>query len=139
MDNLKAFLSDNQKIENQKFVVSERFKDENNKPIQWEIKAITAEEDEQIRQMCTKKINTKSGIPIEQLDTNKYMCELAATCTVYPNLLDTQLQDSYGVKGEGNLLKKMLIAGEYTNYVSEIQKINGFNISMNELVEEAKN
>ena len=67
------------------------------------------------------------------------MGKLAARCTVYPNLNDASLQDSYGVMGADALLKKMLTAGEYAEYLMKIQEINGFDVSFEDKVEEAKN
>ena len=64
---------------------------------------------------------------------------LAATCTVYPDLNNLDLQDSYGVMGAEELLKVMLLPGEYANYLGKVQEICGFDKNMNDLVEEAKN
>lgn len=140
MSDLKAFLcSDNIKLENEKFILSTRFRDEKGKAIEWEIRAITAKEDEEIRSMCTKMVNTQKGIPLPELDTNKYMGKLAARCTVYPNLLNAELQDSYNVKGEDELLKAMLTPGEYMAYLTSIQDINGFNGTLRGMVIQAKN
>ena len=41
--------------------------------------------------------------------------------------------------GADILLKTMLTAGEYAGYIEKIQQINGFDASMEELEEEAKN
>lgn len=140
MNNLSGFLAQNAiKVENIKYVASKRFLDENTNPIEWEIKAISGKEDEEIRNSCSKKIKTKQGTTVHELDTNKYVGRIVTACTVYPNLLDAKLQDSYGVMGEDELIKVMLNPGEYMSYVSKVQEINGFNISIEELVEEAKN
>ena len=37
------------------------------------------------------------------------------------------------------LLKEILNIGEYNNYLSKVQEVNGFDTTMDELVEEAKN
>ena len=58
---------------------------------------------------------------------------------MFPNLKDKELQDSYGVMGDDKLLKTMLTAGEYANYLEKVQEVNGFDVPMDELVEEAKN
>ena len=68
-----------------------------------------------------------------------YLGKMAAACTVYPDLTDAELQNSYGVMGEDALLKEILNIGEYNNYLSKVQEVNGFDTSMDELVEEAKN
>ena len=56
-----------------------------------------------------------------------------------PNLNDKELQDSYHVMGADTLLKAMLTAGEYANYLERVQEVNGFDVPMEELVEDVKN
>ena len=58
---------------------------------------------------------------------------------MYPNLLDAELQDSYKVKTPEDLLRAMLTSGEYAEYLQTIQNMNGYDISTEELVDEAKN
>jgi hypothetical protein len=58
---------------------------------------------------------------------------------VFPNLNDAELQDSYGVKSADELLKKMLLPGEYSEYKAKVMEVNGYDMSMEELVDEAKN
>lgn len=142
MSNLKAFLSQNAvKEENVKLVASKRFLDEEGKPMEWEIKAITSEEDEQIRRLCTRKVQVvgKRGQFTQETDFNAYVGKLAAACTVFPNLKDVELQDSYHVMGDDLLLKTMLKAGEYADYLGKVQEVNGFEQTLEDLVDEAKN
>ena len=133
---LTAFLNPI-KEENKKVVVSKRFVDAEGKPIKWEIRAITAEEDEALRKSCTRKVQVpgKKGQFTQEIDTNEYLGLLAVTCTVFPNLNDAELQNAYGVMGADALLKKMLNAGEYTSFLANIQEMNGFDTSMDELVD----
>ncbi|MGN7402734.1 phage tail assembly chaperone [Cytobacillus praedii] len=142
MNKLSAFLSQNAvKVENVKYAVSKRFLDENKKPMEWEICSITSTEDEDIRKACTKKVPVpgKRNQFVPETDYNAYLGKLAAKCTVFPNLNDVELQNSYGVMGDDALLKTMLTPGEYADYVAKIQEVNGFEATMEELVEEAKN
>ena len=64
---------------------------------------------------------------------------MAAACTVFPNLMDAELQDSYKVKTPEDLLRSMLTSGEYAEYLQTIQSMNGYDASMDEMVEDAKN
>jgi len=41
--------------------------------------------------------------------------------------------------GEEALIKKMLLPGEYADYLGKIQEINGFDISFEDKKDEAKN
>jgi hypothetical protein len=142
MSNLSAFLSQNAvKIENEKHVVSDRFIDENKEAIKWEVQSITSQEDELLRKSCTKRVQVpgKKNQFTNETDYNKYLGLLAVKCTVFPNLNDAELQNSYAVMGADALLKTMLLPGEYADYLALVQKINGFEQSFEEKVEEAKN
>jgi hypothetical protein len=142
MGNLSAFLAENaKKVENIKHVVSKRFIDENGNPIKWEITCITSQEDEALRKNYTKRVQIpgKRNQYTTETDYNLYLGKLAAKCTVFPNLNDAELQNSYGVMGDDALLKVMLTPGEYADYLTKIQEVNGFDTSFDELVDEAKN
>lgn len=141
-NNLTAFLAENAiKVQNIKFVASKRFIDENKKPIEWEIRCLTSKEDEEIRKECTKRVQVpgKRGQYTLDTDYNMYIGKLASRCTVYPNLNSVELQNSYKVMGDDVLLKTMLTAGEYADYMNKVQEVNGFDISFDDKVEEAKN
>ena len=141
MSDFAVFMAGNaQKVETVKYVASKRFGTKN-KPVEWEIKPIDSDLDEAIRKECTKKVPIagKRGQYTQETDTDKYIAKMCAACTVYPNLNDAELQDSYGVKSADALLKKMLKAGEYTEYKAKVMEINGYDMSMEELVDEAKN
>lgn len=68
-----------------------------------------------------------------------YLGKLAVACTVFPNLNDKELQDSYKVMGADALLKTMLTPGEYAEYLTKIQEVCGFDTTMQDEVDEAKN
>ncbi len=139
MSGLNAFLSQNAiKAENEKHIISDRFVDEKGNPIHWEIRALTAEEDEALRKSCTKKIRNK-GIITQETNYEEYMAKLIVECVVFPNLRDKELQESYGVLGADKLVKKMLTSGEYAELLEKVQEVNGFDVGMDELVEEVKN
>ena len=140
---IKAFLKQNAlECENEKYVASDRFIDDNKKPIEWEIKPISTDEDAQLRDEHMKMQEVASGkkrIKVPQLNQSAYLCALAVRCPVSPNLNSAELQDSYGVKGAERLLKRMLTPGEYYAYLEEIQRVNGFDIGLVDKVEDAKN
>lgn len=142
MGNLSYFLASNVvKEENIKYVATTRIVDEDKKPVEWEIECVTSEEDEAIRKSCTRKVQVpgKKNLFQPETDFDKYLGLLAVRCTVYPDLNNAELQDSYKVMGADKLLKTMLKPGEYQDYVNKIQEINGFQVSMQDLVDEAKN
>lgn len=141
MGNLAAFLAENAiKTENTKYVASKRYVGEDGEPIEWEIQCITSTEDEELRKSCTKKVQVpgKRNMYVPETDFNKYLGMLAVKCTVYPNMNDVELQNSYGVMGGDTLLKTMLTPGEYADYLAKVQEINGFQ-TFQDQVDEAKN
>jgi hypothetical protein len=141
MSDFSVFMAGNvAKDETVKYVASKRFAVKG-KPVAWEIKPIDSDLDESIRKECTKKVPIagKRGQYNQETDTDKYIGKMCVACTVYPNLNDVELQDSYGVKSADALLKKMLKPGEYIEYKAKVMEVNGYDMSMEELVDEAKN
>ena len=142
MGTLSAFLAENAlPVENIKFAASRRFLSPDKKPMEWEIKAISSTEDEALRKACTKRVPVpgKKNQFQRELDADAYLGKLAVACTVFPNLNDKELQDSYKVMGGDALLKAMLAPGEYAEYVSKVQEVCGFDTTLQDEVDEAKN
>ena len=139
---LSAFLSENAiPVENIKFAASPRFVDENKKPVEWEIKTITGTEDEALRKSCARRVPVpgKRNQYQKETDYDLYLGKLAVACTVFPNLNDKGLQDSYKAMGAEALLKAMLTPGEYAAYVEKVQEVCGFSTPILEEVDEGKN
>lgn len=140
MSELSCFLAGNvEKRENKKVVVSERFKDKG-KPVEWEIRSISAEEDEAIRKLCTKKVQVvgKKNQFTSEFDANGYLSKLAAKAVVFPDLNNAELQNSYGVMGAEALIKTMLYKDEFDR-LTECLIDSTQTEDINELVDEAKN
>ncbi len=141
MSNLSAFLHANvEQVENAQFSPSARFKGEDGKPVKWEIGCITADEYARIRSSCIRQVQVpgKKNQVTAQLDTYTFQAKICAACTVFPPLNDAKLQDDWGVKTPEALLGKMLIGGEFDDYVTKVFRVNGFK-SEPDLVDDAKN
>lgn len=141
MSKFAAFMAQNVcKIENRKVVISKRFKDENGKPIEWEIRAIDSDENEDIQRRATirQPVFGQRGAYSSDMDKVKYGYLLAAASVVYPDLKDVELQDSYGVKTPEALLKKMLYPAEFGELLSQIGDLSDME-DLGNAVEEAKN
>ena len=68
-----------------------------------------------------------------------YIKKMIATCTVWPDLQNASLQDSYGVNKPEDLVREMIqIPGEYDALAEKLQEYNGYT-DIEELVDEAKN
>lgn len=89
MGGLSAFMAPNvKKPENVKLVVSDRFVDEGGKPIEWEVRCISSEENEVLQRDCIRQVPIpgKRNQYRQTVDTVLYGRKLAAACTVFPNL-----------------------------------------------------
>jgi hypothetical protein len=145
MSDLKSFFLENaEKVENEKYVASTRFKDGKGKPVEWEIRCLTNAEVEKIKAASQKKSNMqtgrkKKGLSIDMLDVPKYLKNLAVAAIVYPDLHDADLQNSYSVKDASALYDVMLTPGEAQDLTDEVQQICGFDVDFDDKVNEAKN
>ncbi|MEH7342757.1 phage portal protein [Bacillus sp. JJ1532] len=142
MSSLQAFFAQNvEKATMKEVFVSNRFKGEDGNPIKWKIAPVTADEDAAYRKSATKRVPIpgKKNIYQPETDYDLYVLKLTTACVKFPDLNNSELQNSYGVMGAENLLKKMLLPGEYAELTKFIQEVNNFDVTMEELVEEAKN
>lgn len=138
---LSTFMRPNvEQIANAKYAASPRFKGEDGKPLEWEIQCISADEYARIRSDCIHQVPVpgKKNQFTQKLNIYEFQSKVCARCTVFPDLSNAELQNSWGVVKPEELVGVMLIGGEFDNYVTEVFRINGFKTE-NELVDEAKN
>lgn len=143
MSTLALFMKGNKKQRTNGFYpATKSLLDKDGNPLLWEIKPISTKEDEAIRDACTFEVpipGKRNQFRIK-IDANAYMTKQLAASVVYPNLLDAELQDSYGVKTPDALLKEMVDdPTEFTEFSAFVREFNGFDESINDAVEEAKN
>lgn len=140
--NLTAFLAQNaKKIENVRYVASDRFVDpDTQEPMRWEICCITAAENAAIRKSCTRTVPVpgRKGQFTQDFDANAYLAKVSARCTVFPNLNEAELCQSYGAMDAEQLITTMLSPAEFEDYSTKVLEVNGFQ-SGEEMVEDAKN
>ena len=128
--------------ENTTFAATKSLTDENGEPLLWTIKGLSTKENENIRDDCMIEVPVtgKPNMFRPKLNTSKYIAKMICACVVEPNLYDKDLQDSYGVRTPEDLLKEMVDnPGEYQDFATFVQKFNGFNTTLEDKVEEAKN
>ena len=138
---LSAFMRPNvAEIKNASFAPSPRFVGEDGKPVEWEIRCISADEYAKIRSDCfiQERVPGKKNQMTQRLDIYAFQTRVAARCTVFPDLNDAALQDSWGVTKPEDLVGAMLIGGEFEDYITAVFETNGFKAE-DELVDEAKN
>lgn len=143
MSDLSRFLKANKiKRENTTFAATKSLVDAKSNPLPWTIKPLTTKENDAIRDECMIEVPVKGKPNMfrPKLDTSKYIGKMICACVVEPNLYDKDLQDSYGVMSPDDLLKEMIDnPGEYQEFATFVQNFNGFNTTLEDKVEEAKN
>lgn len=128
--------------ENEKYAPTASLVDEQGKPLEWEFKHITSKENEDLRDSCTMEVQVtgKPNLFRPRLNSTQYLIKLIVASTAFPDLYDKDLQDSYGVMTPEDLVYAMVDdAGEYQRLSVWLQKFQGFDKSMDEKVDEAKN
>lgn len=143
MSKFSKFMKANKvKKANEMYPVTESLRDENGKPLLWEFRHISSEENEAMRDECTVEVPVtgKPNVYRPKLKTSLYIRKMIVASVVMPDLYDAQLQDSYGVKTPEALLSAMVDnPGEYNELASYVQRLHGFDVSFEDKVGEAKN
>lgn len=108
--------------------------------IEWQLRATTPDTANKIRKKCEYREEIKKGLYQKFTDYAMYAIEMAAACIVFPDLRDADLQDSYGVRNETELLKRMIpLEGELSELEAFVSRINGLDMELDNKAEEAKN
>lgn len=143
MSKFAKFMKANKTVkENELHAVTKSLCDEKGNPLEWEFRHISTKDNENIRESCTVEIPVagKSNMYRPKLKTSLYIQKMIAASVVSPDLFDSELQDSYGVKTPEDLLLAMVDdPGEYSDLAAFVQKFQGFDTSFEDKVDEAKN
>lgn len=142
MSKFSKFMKSNKQVkENVFFAATASLCDENGQPLLWEFRHITSREADDIRGACIDDVPTgRPNVFRPKFDANKFVRKIITASVVMPDLYDAELQDSYGVNTPEDLLMAMVDdPGEYTDLGTFIQKFQGFEVSFEDKVEEAKN
>ncbi|MBN1037889.1 MULTISPECIES: hypothetical protein [unclassified Clostridium] len=102
---------------------------------------ISAEMGDMIRKR-NRKTKLIKGQRIMETDQDKYVSDLIIETTTCPDLKNSELQASWGVLGAEELLSAMkskMRDGEFSDWSSIVGEVNGYDKSVNDLIEEAKN
>ncbi len=143
MSKFAKFMKENKTVRaNELHVVTKSICDEKGNPVEWEFRHITSKENEEIREACTVDlpVTGKPNMYRPRLKSSLYIQKMIVASVVVPDLYDAQLQDSYSVKSPEELLFAMVDdPGEYNDLAAYVQKFQGFNVSFEDKVDEAKN
>ncbi len=143
MSKFAKFMKSNKTVkENELHPVTKSLCDEKGIPLDWEFRHITSKENEEIRESCTVDlpVTGKPNVYRPKLKSSLYIRRMIVASIVVPDLFNADLQDSYGVKTPEDLLVEMVDdPGEYNDLAAYVQKLQGFNVSFEDKVNEAKN
>lgn len=129
---LQEFLNKGKSVKkiNKKIIVGDRFVDENGKDMPFTIKTLTA------KQLDRFRYDARGG---EFFDASAFNTKIVVEGCVYPNFKNTESIKNRGLKTPEEYVCDVLLPGEIDIISLEIQKLCGYNVSVNELIEEAKN
>lgn len=143
MSDFTRFMKKNKTARSNAFYAATKsLADENGKPLIWELRPISSKENEELRDECvdSEPAAGKQGQYRPVFRTSKYIAKLICASVVTPDLNNKQLQDSYGVMTPEALLYEMIDEPrEYQELAAFVQKFNGFDESVDEKIENAKN
>lgn len=139
MSRLSAFLHPVQPEEAKEVFISDRFQDEDGRPVPFKIRAITQEQNDAAARKC-RRFREVNGQKQEYLDTAQFNRELVVLATVEPDFSSTEVCEALGTKIPTQAPGRMLLAGEYSRLLRAIMSLSGFDAeSLDALEEEAKN
>ncbi len=143
MSKFSQFMKQNKiKKKNERYAPTSSMLDSDGKPLQWEFQHLTSRQNEELREKCSidVQITGKPNMFRQKLLTPKYLVQMVCASTVYPDLFDAELQDSYGVKTPEDLVYEMVDnPGEYAELLEWVQKFNGFDETIQDKTDQAKN
>ena len=143
MGNFAQFMKENKvPKKNAFYAATKSLLDEKGQPLLWELQPISSQRNADLREECMEEVPIpgKPNAYRQKINTGKYISRLLSVSCVVPDLYDTELQNSYGVRSPEDLAYAMVDdPGEYDDFVTFVQKFNGFTKSFEEKVDEAKN
>lgn len=143
MSKFSQFMKANKIVkENEQYAPTKSMIGSDGKALRWEFHHMTSKENEDLRESCSQDvpITGKPNMFHTKLLTSKYLVRMVVNSTVVPNLYDKELQDSYGVKTPEDLVYAMVDnPGEYAELTAWVQRFNGFDETLDDKTDEAKN
>lgn len=125
MSKLSAFLHPVTTSEEKEVVISNRFQDENGRPVPFKIRALTQEENDRITKQATRQTKV-NGQTVEKLDSVDFSRRMVVAATIEPDFQAKELCDAYGVLDPLLVPGKMLLSGEYAKLLNAITDLSGF-------------
>lgn len=124
MSGLAAFLNPTYTEQTAEVYVSDRFIDENGKPVMFKIKTLPQETLELISKRSRKE-QTIDGRKVSAIDKVEHLNRCIVEACVYPDFKDKELCQHYGTLDPVDLPKKMLLVREYEKLARAFLDLNG--------------
>lgn len=124
MSGLSAFLNPTYTEQTAEVYVSDRFLDEEGKPIPFIIKALNQEVLESISKR-SQKVHEIDGRKIKALDKALHLNRCLVEACVQPDFKNSELCKRYGTEDPVDLPKKMLLVKEYEKLARAFLDLNG--------------
>lgn len=131
-----------EEIKEVKRPVSKRFKNKKGEIVPFRFLPVTTTRIDELEKLHTVPIYSgsrkkKTG---ERVDQARFIAHMAVESTVYPDMKSAELRKAYGEQDPIEVAKRVLyLGGEYSEWLSIASEINGFDDSLEELEETAKN
>lgn len=103
------------------------------------LRPLSSGEADKINDRCFENKPGKKGKQERVFNVVRYNREICTASIVHPDLNDTELQESYNVRGADNLYSELFLLGEANQILEKVTEISGIDVSMDEEIEEAKN
>lgn len=133
MSNFKAFMKENVRQAEPVELKLERFSEA------IKLRPLTSTESDAINERCFKNKPGRKGRQERVFDPVAYNRGISVASIVYPDLNDTELQKSYGVRGAEQLFGVMFWVGEASQISEKVSEISGLEYALEDEVEEVKN
>lgn len=137
MSNLKAFLKPLYTEKTVSVVVSDRFVDDDGKPVEFILKTLSQEQLATISKRSMKE-QTIGGRKVQDIDRNAYVNRCLVESCIQPDFKDKELCNAYGTEDPIQLPQKMLLGFEYERLGRAFLELNGLNDESPELGEVSK-
>jgi len=137
MSNLKAFLKPLYTEKTVSLVVSDRFVDDDGKPVEFILKTLSQEQLATISKRSMRE-QTIGGRKVQDIDRNAYVNRCLVESCIQPDFKDKELCNAYGTEDPIQLPQKMLLGFEYERLGRAFLELNGLNDESPELGEVSK-
>ena len=137
MGNLKAFLKPLYTEKTVSVVVSDRFVDDDGKPVEFILKTLSQEQLATISKRSMRE-QTIGGRKVQDIDRNAYVNRCLVESCIQPDFKDKELCNAYGTEDPIQLPQKMLLGFEYERLGRAFLELNGLNDESPELGEVSK-